>query len=143
LRRYLQYHAVPEAYAGGAQTHDGWAELWFDDLGALRAAADSPEWRVMEEDGATLFGMPMGVGVARERVQKDASWTYNDWGVREMSEDDVRSRLADEGYGELASDAGAPGAIKRAADDEALAVWTDEHLVTFDESRIDARPLRR
>ena len=59
-----------------------------------------------------------------------------------MSEDDIRARLREQGYATLAADPGAPAAIKQAAADEALAVWTDEHLVTIDASRIDARPER-
>jgi uncharacterized protein (TIGR02118 family) len=143
LRRYVQNHSIPEAYAAGLHTHDGWAELWFDDLAALRAAVESPEWQAVGEDGATLFGMPMGVGIARERIQKDASWTPRDWGACAMSEEEIRARLAEQGYDALAADPGAPAAIKRAAEDEALAVWTDEHLVTIDASRIDARPANR
>ena len=140
LRHYDQYHAVPEGYAAGMNTHDGWSELWFDDVSSLRAAVESPEWQALAEDGATLFAQPMGVGVARERVQKDATWTPRDWGAGEMGEDDVRALLAEQGYATLAADPGAPAAIKRAAADDALAVWTDEHLVTFDASNIDARP---
>jgi uncharacterized protein (TIGR02118 family) len=142
LRRYVQNHVVPAAAGGGLQTHDGWAELWFDDLGALRAALGTPEWAEVAQDGATLFAQPMGVGVARELVQKDASWTYRDWGVGEMGEEDIRALLAEQGYAELAADPAAPGAIARAAAAEALAVWTDEHLVTIDASGIDARPSR-
>ena len=32
----------------------------------------------------TLFTYPMGVGVARERLQKDFDWQYNDWGVNAL-----------------------------------------------------------
>jgi hypothetical protein len=73
-------------------------------------------------------------------VQKDDTWTYDDWGAGEMSEDEIRARLREQGYAALAADPGAPAKIKTAAAGRALAVWTDEHLVTFDESRIDARP---
>ena len=55
LRRYVQNHAMPEAYTDGRQTHDGWSELWFDDLAALHSAVKTPEWRALGEDGATLF----------------------------------------------------------------------------------------
>jgi len=65
LRRYVQNHAEPEAYTDGSQTHDGWSELWFDDLAALHSAVKTPEWRALGEDGATLFATPMGFGVAR------------------------------------------------------------------------------
>ena len=140
VRRYVQNHAIPEAYADRGQTHDGWSEVWFDDLAALHAAAGSPEWQALRDDGATLFGQPLGVGVARERVQKDIGWTYNDWGVNAMSEEEVRRRLLEQGYAELGADPDAPRTIKAAASGNALAVWTTEHIVTIDASRIDARP---
>jgi len=140
LRRYVQNHGLLEAYAGRRQTHDGWSEVWFDDLASLQAAVRSDEWRALREDGASLFAQPLGVVVARERVQKDLDWAYHDWGVGALSEDEVRRRLADDGYAALAADPDAPARIKRAAARQALAVWTREHLVTIDESRIDARP---
>jgi uncharacterized protein (TIGR02118 family) len=70
LRRYVQNHALPEAYAVRGLTHDGFAEMWFDDLAALRSALASPEWQALREDGRTLFAQPMSVVVARERVIK-------------------------------------------------------------------------
>ena len=36
LRRYVQCHVVPELYARQAPPYDGAAELWFDDLDAMR-----------------------------------------------------------------------------------------------------------
>jgi uncharacterized protein (TIGR02118 family) len=140
LRRYVQNHALPEAYAGRRQTHDGWSELWFDDLAALQAAVRSDEWQALVDDGATLFAQPMGVCVARERVQKDLDWTYHDWGVGELTEEEVRERLVGDGYTTLANDPDAPAKLEAAAAREALAVWTREHLVTIDDSAIDARP---
>jgi uncharacterized protein (TIGR02118 family) len=142
VRRYVQNHALPEAYIDGSQTHDGWSEVWFDDLAALHQAVKSPEWRTLGEDGATLFATPMGIGVARERIQKDLNWKYQDWGVNAMSVEDVRQRLRRQRYEALATDATAPRKIKAAAAKQALAVWTDEHLVTIDDSAIDARPQR-
>jgi uncharacterized protein (TIGR02118 family) len=144
LRRYVQNHALPEAYAGGVHTHDGWAELWFDDLASLHAAAESPAWDAMAQDGATLFAQPLGVGVARERIQKDprGGWAPSDWGVGAMSDDDIRERLAAQGYAALAADPDAPAKLRRAAADEALIVWTGDHLLTIDDSHIDARPGR-
>jgi len=70
LRRYVQNHVVPEAYAVHRPTHDGFSELWFDDLGALRAATTSDAWRMLREDGQTLFVYPMAVVIARERIIK-------------------------------------------------------------------------
>jgi uncharacterized protein (TIGR02118 family) len=141
LRRYVQNHGVREAYVPGTtQTHDGWAEMWFDNLASLQAARKSPEWQALGEDGATLFTYPMGIGVARERVQKDLDWQYNDWGVNALSEEQIRERLQKDGYRRLAADPDAPRKIKAAAASKTLAVWTWEHLVTIDASRIDERP---
>jgi uncharacterized protein (TIGR02118 family) len=143
LRRYVQNHAIREAYADGSQTHDGWSEVWFDDLAAVHKAVKSPEWRVLAEDGATLFATPMGIGVARERIQKDFDWKYNEWGVNAMNLEDVRQRLARQGYSRLAADPNTPSQIKAAAAKQALAVWTGQHIVTIDESQIDERPGRK
>jgi uncharacterized protein (TIGR02118 family) len=68
LRRYVQNHVLPEAYALHRPTHDGFSELWFDDLAALRHAMASQEWRTLREDGQTLFVYPMAIVIARERV---------------------------------------------------------------------------
>jgi uncharacterized protein (TIGR02118 family) len=143
VRRYVQNHALLEAFADGHQTHDGWAEMWFDDTAALQAAVASDEWHALAADGATLFGQPMGVCVARERVQKNLDWTYHDWGAGELSEDEIRARLERDGYTTLAAEPDAPARIKAAAAAQALAVWTQEHLVTTDEWGMDARPDRR
>jgi hypothetical protein len=121
-------------------THDGWSELWFDDLAALHRAAKSPEWKAAKQDGATLFDPNIGVVVARERIQKDFDWTYKDWGVGALDEGAIRQRLKDNHYTTLAEDPDAPAKIKKAASNEALAIWTDKHLVTIDDSLIDARP---
>jgi uncharacterized protein (TIGR02118 family) len=142
LRRYVQNHAILEYYATGRQTQDGWSELWFDDLTSLHRASASPEWRSLREDGAKLFAQPVGVSIAHERVQKDWNWIYNDWGVGTLSVDEIRRRLSADGYLELAADVNAPAKIKGAAARQALALWSCEHLVTIDESRIDARPTR-
>jgi uncharacterized protein (TIGR02118 family) len=69
LRRYVQNHAAPEAYAFSRMTHDGWAEMWFEDLSALRRARQSPEWKALQQD-VGLFAQPMAIVVAREGVQK-------------------------------------------------------------------------
>ena len=142
LRRYVQNHGLPEAYTMGSLTHDGFSEMWFDDLPALHRAAKTPEWKAMQADGKTLFADNMGVGVARERVQKEFDWTYRDWGVGALDEGEIRQRLKDNRYGALAEDPDAPAKIKNAAANQALAIWTDQHLVTIDGSGFDARPDR-
>jgi uncharacterized protein (TIGR02118 family) len=69
LRRYVQNHALPEAYAVRGLTHDGFTEMWFDDLPSLRKALESREWDALRED-TDLFAQPMSIVVARERVIK-------------------------------------------------------------------------
>jgi uncharacterized protein (TIGR02118 family) len=70
LRRYVQNHGLPEAYAFRTMTHDGFSELWFDDLDALQRATASREWASLSADGQTLFAYPMSVVVAREGIIK-------------------------------------------------------------------------
>jgi uncharacterized protein (TIGR02118 family) len=51
LRRYVQCHTVPELYARETPPgFDGAAELWFDDLDAMRTAMRSPEVAAALED---------------------------------------------------------------------------------------------
>lgn len=50
LRRYVQCHVVPEIYARQTPPFDGAAELWFDDLDAMRAAMRSDEVKAALED---------------------------------------------------------------------------------------------
>ena len=143
LRRYIQNHAVLEMFSRGSQTHDGWSEFWFDDFAAFQNAVRSPEWRAMEEDGRTLFCEQKGIVIGREYIQKDETWKPRDYGALTLSEDDIRSRLLSEGYQALLdADPAAPAKIKVAAAKNQLGVWTPHHLVTLDESRIDARPAR-
>jgi hypothetical protein len=84
----------------------------------------------------------MAISIARERVQKWGDFQRKDGGASAMSEAEIRSRLLQQGFERLAADARAPGQIKEAAQSDALVLWTDEHIVTVDSSRIDARPER-
>jgi uncharacterized protein (TIGR02118 family) len=139
LRRYTQNHAVMDTAGRGNLTHEGWSEFWFDDFAAFQRATQSPEWAAMQEDGATLFAPEMGIVIGREYVQKDDSWRPSDWGVLSLNEEQIRERLKREGYA-LAENPEAPSKIKTAAEKNMLGVWTPEHLVTLDDSRIDVRP---
>jgi len=65
LRRYVQNHGIAAAYGGSGNTHNGWSELWFDDLGSLRAALASPEWEAVRAEGAMLFAPSSGGRRAR------------------------------------------------------------------------------
>ena len=121
LRHYDQYHAVPASYAAGMNTHDGWSELWFDDVSSLRAAVASPEWqalrgrrrdavRAAHGRGRRARAHPEGrvvdvPGLGRRRHERGR-------GARQAA----RARLR-----ALADDPGAPAAIKQAAANKALA----------------------
>ncbi len=50
LRRLVQSHAVPHPPGMSPPSFDGMAELWFDDMAALKAATRSPEWRASTAD---------------------------------------------------------------------------------------------
>ncbi len=51
VRRYVQCHVLPELYEREtAPGFDGAAELWFDDLDAMRAAMGTPEVAAALED---------------------------------------------------------------------------------------------
>ncbi len=142
VRRYVQNHAVLSTFQSGRMTHDGWTELWFDDLEALHAAVRTTEWREAQEDVYTFIAEPIGIGVAREIVQKEFDVPLPEPQALSMSEDEIRARLKEQGYRSLAADPVAPARIKGAAQAGMLAVWTHEHLVTIDDSHIDARPER-
>ena len=139
VRRYVQNHGIREAYAKRDMTHDGWAEIWFDSLEAMWQAQQSPEWAELRADGDTLFTRVMGVGVARELVQKEIDVPVRRW-AEGMSEEAIRSKLRDQGYTKLAADAAGPGKLKSADESGALCVWTWEHIVTIDDSALDVRP---
>ena len=142
LRRYTQNHAYLPAYSRAGMTHDGWSELWFDDYAAFEQAVQSPEWAAMEADGATVFVETKGIVIGTEYVQKDESYQPRDYGALKLTTDEIRERLKAEGYDTLGSDPNAPSMIRQAAERHLLAVWTPHHIVTLDDSRIDARPER-
>ena len=94
----------------------------------------------MEADGKTMFCEKKDIVIGTQYVQKDANWKPRDYGALSMSEDDIRKRLESEGYVSVAADPSAPAKIKAAAAAQKLGVWTPHHLVTLDDSHIDARP---
>jgi len=55
LRRLVQSHAVPHPDGLPPPAFDGMAELWFDDLEALRAARQSAEWRASSQDESNFI----------------------------------------------------------------------------------------
>ena len=71
LRRYVQNPGLLEAYGVRPMTHDGFAELWFDDLPSLQGAALTPEWAAVQADAATLYAEPVGLVIAQEGIRKE------------------------------------------------------------------------
>lgn len=55
LRRLVQSHTIAGQPGVRAADFDGMAELWFDDLDALLAARQSPEWRASTADEANFI----------------------------------------------------------------------------------------
>ena len=55
LRRYVQNHVLPTAYARGEPIFDGVAEAWFDDVDAMRRLAGSPEYAAVRADEANFI----------------------------------------------------------------------------------------
>lgn len=55
LRRLAQSHRIAVPGDQRRPDYDGMAELWFDDLEALLAARQSPEWKVSSEDEANFI----------------------------------------------------------------------------------------
>ena len=55
LRRLVQSHRVSVPGDKRPPDFDGVAELWFDDIEALLAARQSPEWKASSEDEANFI----------------------------------------------------------------------------------------
>ena len=144
LRRYIQNPGHLEAFKrnNGGQTHDGWSEFWFDDYAAFQRAYNSPEWRAMAEDGKTLFHPKMGIVIGREYVQKDENWQPRTYGALDLTEDEIRKKLLQQGYKSLSADPNAPARIRAAAEKGQLAVWTEDHIAVFGDHIYDSRPQR-
>jgi uncharacterized protein (TIGR02118 family) len=58
LRRYVQNHVLPTAYARGEPLFDGVAEAWFDDVDAMRRLAPSAEYRAVRADEPSFLDVP-------------------------------------------------------------------------------------
>ena len=143
LRRYIQNHLVLDFTKHGGMTHDGWSEFWFDDLDAYKAARRSPEWAAMDADGKTLFSERRQCVIGQEYVQKDESWKPRDYGALTMTEDEIRAKLREQGYGHLVdAEPDVAARLKASAAKGKIAVWTPYHLASYDEPWIDARPKR-
>src|SRR5216684_8847768 len=55
LRRLVQSHRLTVPGDKYRPDYDGIAELWFDDVEALLAARQSPEWKASSEDEANFI----------------------------------------------------------------------------------------
>jgi uncharacterized protein (TIGR02118 family) len=67
LRRLVQSHRL--IVRGEKHDYDGVAELWFNDLEALRAARQSPEWKASTEDeGNFIDHNKVACFVSEERI---------------------------------------------------------------------------
>jgi len=72
IRRYVQSHVLPPAYAKGEPVHDGIAEVWADDTDALRAMTKSSAYPALIADEARFIDRArMGFIVTEEHVAKD------------------------------------------------------------------------
>ena len=58
LRRYVQNHVLPTAYARGEPLFDGVAEAWFDDVEAMRRLAPTAEYRAVRADEPRFLDVP-------------------------------------------------------------------------------------
>jgi len=72
IRRYVQSHTLPSIYAKREPVYDGIAELWTDNMEALRAMVRAPHYeRVKADEAVFIDGATMGGLVAREHVIVD------------------------------------------------------------------------
>lgn len=55
LRKLVQSHAIKVPGDARVPDYDGMAELWFDDVEALLAARQSPEWKASTEDESNFI----------------------------------------------------------------------------------------
>jgi uncharacterized protein (TIGR02118 family) len=74
IRRYVQSHVLPSAYAKGEPVHDGIAEVWADDTDALRAMTKSPAHPDLIADEAKFIDRArMGFIVTEEHTARDGA----------------------------------------------------------------------
>jgi uncharacterized protein (TIGR02118 family) len=72
VRRYVQSHTLPAIYRTREPAYDGIAELWTDDLDAVRALTRQPHYQAVKADEARFIdGATMGGLVVQEHVILD------------------------------------------------------------------------
>jgi uncharacterized protein (TIGR02118 family) len=74
IRRYVQSHVLPTAYAKGEPVHDGIAEVWADDTDALRAMTKSPNHPALIADEERFIDRSkMGIIVTEDHPVRTGS----------------------------------------------------------------------
>ena len=74
IRRNVQSHVLPSAYAKREPVHDGIAEVWADDTAALRAMTQSPAHPALIADEERFIDRTrMGFIVTEETIAKEGS----------------------------------------------------------------------
>jgi len=72
IRRYVQNHTLPSAYRKGEPAFDGVAESWFDDTGAMKGLASTPQYAaVLADEPEFIDRATMGSIITEEHVIKD------------------------------------------------------------------------
>jgi len=67
VRRYVQCHVRPSAYADGrTPRYDGVAELWFDDFQAVRDSGNTEQYAEVRIDEAKFLTLPFPLLIASE-----------------------------------------------------------------------------
>ena len=70
LRRYVQSHVLPSAYAEGEPLHDGFAQLWFDNRNDLREAFHSlTAWIDLRPSSANFIDQNRMIGLPAEEIR--------------------------------------------------------------------------
>lgn len=83
LRGYVQSHALLSGYRRGELVYDGVAEVWFDDVQAMRDLVGTPAYEAVQADEAKFIDRAtMGMILTDEHVIKDGP-TPND-GVKNV-----------------------------------------------------------
>jgi len=72
IRRYVQNHTLPSAYRKGEPAFDGVAESWFEDTGAMKALASTPQYAaVLADEPNFIDRASMGAIITEEHVIKE------------------------------------------------------------------------
>jgi uncharacterized protein (TIGR02118 family) len=72
LRKLVQSHRLTVPGDRYLSDYDGVAELWFDDMDALLAARQSPQWKIATEDEANFIDHnKVAYFVSEERIILD------------------------------------------------------------------------